>query len=405
MSLHDRLQRDAAKFAYSGNSDRRATSASDSNSRPTIPIDPEHISLADTFCQLTDELVRANRYYVRADQLVRVNGDDITSIMTASELAGAVSQHVEICLVIHRKDEAIWEHRPLPTSYANTYLNNQLERCRFQETALFSRVPIYADHWRLVPPGYDATSKICYTGPKVEPREGTDHLDALLHDFCFLSETDRTNDLNILITQLASAHFVGCKPALILDGNQPAIGKTVLAQLISILRDGRREIPLYDVLVEPLQESFDEAAEGSVYVISKHRSRADSKGGWRNTNLRKPFSDIIRKAGLEPWPKLWHALRASFETELVERTPIQSVARFMGHSPRVAVTNYLRPLPEHIDQARSLGIEAHQKAHQHNSALPCIQIGEDENSRENNVMQLGATLCIPTEWAILDSNQ
>ncbi|MCA9102714.1 MAG: site-specific integrase [Planctomycetales bacterium] len=168
---------------------------------------------------------------------------------------------------------------------------------------------------------------------------------------------------------------------------------------------GQREIPLFDVLVEPLLDAHEEAAKGAVYVISKHRSQADSQGGWRSTNVRKPFSDIIKKAGMEPWPKLWHALRASFETELVERTPIQSVAKFMGHSPRVAVTNYLRPLPEHIDQARNLGVEAHQKAHQHNSALPCIQNREDENSRGNNVMHLGAPLCIPTEWAILDSNQ
>jgi len=64
------------------------------------------------------------------------------------------------------------------------------------------------------------------------------------------------------------------------------------------------------------------------------------------------FEKIIRRAGLEPWPKPFHAMRASCETDLIEQgTPIQTVAKWLGHSPKVALTSYLRVLPEHFERA------------------------------------------------------
>lgn len=86
-------------------------------------------------------------------------------------------------------------------------------------------------------------------------------------------------------------------------------------------------------------------------MVTRHRSQADGPGGWRNSNLRTRLEKIIGQAGLEPWPKLFHALRASFETELVERFPVQTVAAWLGNSPKVALTHYLRMLPEHFNKA------------------------------------------------------
>ncbi len=52
-----------------------------------------------------------------------------------------------------------------------------------------------------------------------------------------------------------------------------------------------------------------------------------------------------------PWPKPFHGLRASCETELVERFPVQTVASWLGNSPKVALKHYLRVLPEHFVKA------------------------------------------------------
>ena len=51
-------------------------------------------------------------------------------------------------------------------------------------------------------------------------------------------------------------------------------------------------------------------------------------------------------------PKPFQGMRASCETDLIEQGhPLQTVAKWRGHSPMVAVANYLRVLPEHYDWA------------------------------------------------------
>ena len=51
---------------------------------------------------------------------------------------------------------------------------------------------------------------------------------------------------------------------------------------------------------------------------------------------------IIRRAGLKPWPKLFHNLRASRQTELAQRFPEHVVCEWIGNSQVVAREHYLR---------------------------------------------------------------
>ena len=73
---------------------------------------------------------------------------------------------------------------------------------------------------------------------------------------------------------------------------------------------GERSIPLFPELRPHLETAFDEAEEGAEFVITRYRDT--------NTNLRTRFTKIIRRAGLKAWPKLFHNLRATRETELAE---------------------------------------------------------------------------------------
>ena len=117
-------------------------------------------------------------------------------------------------------------------------------------------------------------------------------------------------------------------------------------------------IPLFPELIGPLTEPFEAAPQRAVYVITRHRLQAESPAGWRNSNLRTRFEKIIRRAGLEPWPKPFHAMRASCETELTEEFPVQAVAAWLGNSPKIALRHYLRVLPEHFDRAVKGGAES-----------------------------------------------
>ncbi len=83
--------------------------------------------------------------------------------------------------------------------------------------------------------------------------------------------------------------------------------------------------------------------EGYVFHRLRQREsvRATERGFWGGVNLRTELLKKLGRQGLEPWPKLWHALRASAETDLVSQFPVHVVAAWLGNSPAVAAKHYL----------------------------------------------------------------
>ena len=125
-----------------------------------------------------------------------------------------------------------------------------------------------------------------------------------------------------------------------------------------------RIIPLFPELRKYLQDSWDVAEDGAVHCITRYAVSDchSAKYGWRNMNLRTQFNRIIRKAGLVPWPRLFHALRASRETELAASFPIHLVASWLGHSRLVAQENYLMATDADFEKAATETTAADQTA-------------------------------------------
>lgn len=73
----------------------------------------------------------------------------------------------------------------------------------------------------------------------------------------------------------------------------------------------------------------------------EYRRRAQTAGGWANANLRTTLERIIRRAGLEPWTRLWHSMRASCETDLAREFPLAVVAKWLGNTQAVAMRHYV----------------------------------------------------------------
>ena len=104
-----------------------------------------------------------------------------------------------------------------------------------------------------------------------------------------------------------------------------------------------RTIPIFPELRPHLEAAFDEAAEGSVHVITRYRNT--------NANLRTHLSRIIERAGLKPWPKLFQNLRSTRETELAEQFPMHVVCSWIGNSKAIAAKHYLQTTDEHFRKA------------------------------------------------------
>src|SRR5690606_3022729 len=84
----------------------------------------------------------------------------------------------------------------------------------------------------------------------------------------------------------------------------------------------------------------------------------------------------IAKAGLKPWPKLFHNLRATRETELAETYPLHVVCSWIGNTQAVAAKHYLQVTDAHFDAAR----KATRNPAQHTEA----HRAEDSTSRDDS---------------------
>ena len=119
---------------------------------------------------------------------------------------------------------------------------------------------------------------------------------------------------------------------------------------------GIRVVPIFPELRPYLEAVYESAETGSVYAIQRYRSA--------NTNLRTQFLRIIKRAGMEPWPKLFHNLRASAQTDLSNKYPVHWVCRWLGNSALIADKHYLT-VP---DNAYDLAAGVVQKAAQQGAA-------------------------------------
>jgi integrase len=104
-----------------------------------------------------------------------------------------------------------------------------------------------------------------------------------------------------------------------------------------------RMIPLFPVLRPYLEDVFDLAKPGTIYFINRYRDE--------DTNLRTHLQRIVRKAGVQPWGRLWQNLRSSRETELVESFPLHVVTAWIGNTERVASKHYLQVTDDHFNKA------------------------------------------------------
>jgi hypothetical protein len=102
-------------------------------------------------------------------------------------------------------------------------------------------------------------------------------------------------------------------------------------------------VPLFPELRKYLLEAFEAAEPGTTHVITRYRAA--------NANLRTQLQRIIRKAGLTSWPRLFHNLRATRQTELAESFPSHVVCAWIGNTERVAQNHYLQVTDDHLRRA------------------------------------------------------
>lgn len=106
-------------------------------------------------------------------------------------------------------------------------------------------------------------------------------------------------------------------------------------------KTGNREIPIFKELRPWLEEAFEVAKPGIAFPQLQATRNA----------IAKRLTRIGKKIGVLVWPKPFQNLRATRETELLEKHPIHVVTAWMGHSIKIALLHYAQISPEHWQKA------------------------------------------------------
>ena len=166
--------------------------------------------------------------------------------------------------------------------------------------------------------------------------------------------------------------------------------------------DGKesRTIPLFAELRPFLEEAIELAKPGQTHVVGgNHLAKAQGPNGWRNCNLRTTFEKLVKRAGLEPWPRLFHNLRSSRETELLESFPVHVVALWMGHDAKVSLKHYAQTTEAHFDKAVG-GAKNGAQAAQNPAQRKDAGIGRESHERSNEPEFVGVS-AVPCETNIM----
>jgi integrase len=111
----------------------------------------------------------------------------------------------------------------------------------------------------------------------------------------------------------------------------------------------RRLVPIFPELLPHLADAFElaktlyRAELGQEFVVRRCRDSG--------VNLRTQLGRIIERAGMKPWVKPFHNLRATRQTELAETYPIHVVCAWLGNSAAVAGEHYLQVTDAHFEKA------------------------------------------------------
>ena len=203
-------------------------------------------------------LVESRRLFSHGNGIVMRAGEGAQSRI----LTLASDSHVEPVASALLANLLVCEYRPAskifpvqfapPKNLVELLLNNEPTRHTLPRIETYATRPVFDADYGFRGSGWYPDQGILVHCDDIEPlfpaqvptaERALDRLPpalrAMLGDFCFRSDADVANTLGAMLTGLLANHFLTTgKGLVLLDGNQPGLGKSYLARAIGIILDG-----------------------------------------------------------------------------------------------------------------------------------------------------------------------
>jgi hypothetical protein len=244
--------------------------------------------------EVREILVRSERVFAHYDDVMLTDRANkkfrLLSVDGRAEpKAGARLSDIVACVQIKKDkktgEETCWEFK-LPDSICDQFFASSGCTSSLPAVKTYATHSVFDGDFLLHGPGYHPEQQILVQGVGITPdmsslpaaprrpaatvKEATDrlppHLHRLLKDFDWAGVIDLINAIGALLMGLLMNHFVeDGHPMVVIRGNQPSIGKSLLAKVIGMIFDGR--------LVAAIKKSGDEEFDKLLCGLLKKRRR------------------------------------------------------------------------------------------------------------------------------------
>ncbi len=260
---------------------------------PTI----NYVTNGDRVNELFDQIVQIalprNEIFNRLGTLVSVHPDRGVQTLTPQNLNGLLSSMAEIhCLYRGFTGVRSKGYRLLAQNQAAAFVQSPRIISQFPTLKHYTRSPQFDTSWRLIAtPGYDSTTGVYYAGPTIQCAKGTALLDRLLSEFCWKSPVDRVNYIGMLLTGVTIIHWPGRHPLSLFKSNQPRLGKTLLARLLSLTLHGSCHTISYNLNDDEFEKQIGTRVDAGDQVINIDNAK--------RTQRFRDDSTVVESAVLE----------------------------------------------------------------------------------------------------------
>lgn len=255
--------------------------------------------------QAAEILVQSGRCFrFHGDVVIEVDdGEDksLVNLTTGGDVGrGAESLLANVFNCDVPRGEDGFEYFSPPSRFVADLLTSSAAMSVLPRINTYARRPIHGDDFELIGPGWNQERGVLIHGPDIDPVQLADcdllapflerlppRLRELISIFPFKEDADAANYIAALLTGILADRFVSTgKPILLLDGNRPQVGKTLLARIIGILLDGENPtlIPFKTDEAELIKEACASLRPGRSSVLVFDNAKLG-----RGAELSSPF--------------------------------------------------------------------------------------------------------------------
>lgn len=201
--------------------------------------------------EIVDVISEIGRIYRYGDKIVLDEGNRLKTLVENGEPTNSSGSVMANYFLVRGNEEGI--PQPPTRTLLQHVFNSNLVLDALPVIKRYVKIPIYDGNFNLIPPGFDPESGVLVHGDAIEPLPFTPVEDEtatieerlpeiireMLADFPFATPLDRVKTVGLFLIGLLAPQFTSTgRPLGLLDGNQPGIGKTLLANILGVVLDG-----------------------------------------------------------------------------------------------------------------------------------------------------------------------